>query len=424
MNYLYFFLLGIALFGLNSCANTGTPTGGLKDEIPPHLLGTLPVDQSINVKGRIVELYFDEWIEVKSLKQNLQITPLSENNYKQRKKSIMIIQLEKNIQAAEYQHLTQKLASINYQYTKVKTQFQEYLVAIGKQEFDIRSIGVLDGVQDLHRVSDNYKLVSSKWKVQDTIIDLGDGVKIGGGHFSAMAGPCSIEGEEQIEETVKHLVKNNVRIMRGGVYKPRSSPYSFRGMGLDGLKLFYKACQAEGIKIITEVMQVSQIEGMLDYVDILQVGARNAQNFNLLDALGKIDKPVMLKRGISGTIDELLQAAEYVFSNGNEKILLCERGIRSFETSYRNTLDLNAVPILKDKSHLPVIVDPSHGIGVRKYVEQMSLAGIMAGADGLIVEVHSQPEKAFSDGQQTLSFAEAEVLYKKIEQTIRLRDSF
>lgn len=336
----------------------------------------------------------------------------------------MIIQLEKNIAADQYQKLTQKLDAINYKYTNVKTQFQEYLVAIGQQEFDIRSIGVMPGVQDLHRVSDNYKLVSSKWKVQDTMIDLGDEVKIGGGHFTVMAGPCSIEGEEQIEETVKHLVKNNVRVMRGGVYKPRSSPYSFRGMGLDGLKLFYKACQAEGIKIITEVMQVSQIEAMLDYVDILQVGARNAQNFNLLDALGKVDKPVLLKRGISGTIDELLQAAEYVFSNGNEKIMLCERGIRSFETSYRNTLDLNAVPILKDKSHLPVIVDPSHGIGVRKYVEQMSLAGVMAGADGLIVEVHRQPEKAFSDGQQTLSFAEAEVLYQKIEQTVRLRDSF
>lgn len=336
----------------------------------------------------------------------------------------MIIQLEQNITSGQYQNLVEKLASINYEYTKVQTQFQEYLVAIGKQAFDIRDIGVMEGVKDLHRVSDNYKLVSSKWKVQDTIIDLGDGVKIGGGHFAVMAGPCSIEGEEQIEETVKHLVKNNVRVMRGGVYKPRSSPYSFRGMGVEGLKLFYQSCQAAGIKIITEVMQVSQIEGMLDYVDVLQVGARNAQNFNLLDALGKIDKPVMLKRGISGTIDELLQAAEYVFSNGNEKIMLCERGIRSFEKSYRNTLDLNAVPILKDKSHLPVIVDPSHGIGVRKYVDQMSLAGIMAGADGLIVEVHSQPEKAFSDGQQTLSFLEAETLYQKIGQTVALRNSF
>ncbi|BDS14491.1 3-deoxy-7-phosphoheptulonate synthase [Aureispira anguillae] len=336
----------------------------------------------------------------------------------------MIIQLEKNISNTQYKELIEKLKSINYQYTSVKTQFQEYLVAIGKQAFDIRSIGVLDGVKDLHRVSDNYKLVSSKWKVKDTVIDLGDNVKIGGGNFTVMAGPCSIEGEAQIEETVKHLVQNNVRIMRGGVYKPRSSPYSFRGMGLDGLKLFYKACQANGIKIITEVMQVSQIEDMLDYVDVLQVGARNAQNFNLLDALGKVDKPVLLKRGISGTIDELLQAAEYVFSNGNEKIMLCERGIRSFEKSYRNTLDLNAVPILKDKSHLPVIVDPSHGIGVRKHVEQMALAGIMAGADGLIVEVHRQPEKAFSDGQQTLSFMEAELLYQKIKQTVSLRDSF
>jgi 3-deoxy-7-phosphoheptulonate synthase len=192
-------------------------------------------------------------------------------------------------------------------------------------------------------------------------------------------------------------------------------------MGLEGLQLFYKACQEAGIKIITEVMQVSQIEAMQEYVDIFQVGARNAQNFNLLDSLGQVDKPVLLKRGISGSIDELLQAAEYVFSNGNEKIMLCERGIRSFENSYRNTLDLNAVPILKHKSHLPVIVDPSHGIGLRQYVDDMSLAAVMAGADGLLVEVHKQPEQAFSDGQQTLSFGEAEQLYSKIRKTVALR---
>jgi 3-deoxy-7-phosphoheptulonate synthase len=336
----------------------------------------------------------------------------------------MIIQIEKNISDKQYKNLIHKLDAINYKYTNVSTQFQDYLVAIGKQAFDIRSIGVMEGVKDLHRVSDNFKLVSRKWKVQETIIDLGGDVKIGGGHFALMAGPCSIEGEDQIEDTVQHLVNNNIKIMRGGVYKPRSSPYSFRGLGLEGLKLFYKACKARGIKIITEVMQVSQIDDMLDYVDIFQVGARNAQNFNLLDALGKIDKPVMLKRGISGTIDELLQAAEYVFSSGNEKILLCERGIRSFEKSYRNTLDLNAVPILKDKSHLPVIVDPSHGIGVRKHVGQMALAGIMAGADGLIIEVHSKPEKAYSDGQQTLSFTEAAALYRKVNQVVELRDAF
>lgn len=336
----------------------------------------------------------------------------------------MIIQLAQHISPKEYQQLLEHLEGIGYQYTKVQTQFQEYLVAIGKQAFDIREIGVLKGVKDLHRVSDAYKLVSRKWKVQDTEIDLGDDIKIGNGHFMTMVGPCSIESEAQIEATVKHLVENNVRVMRGGVYKPRSSPYSFRGIGLEGLKLFYKACKSAGIKIITEVMQVAQIENMLDYVDIFQVGARNAQNFNLLDALGQIDKPVLLKRGISGTINELLQAAEYVFSNGNEKIILCERGIRSFETAYRNTLDLNAIPILKDKSHLPVVVDPSHGIGIRKYVETMTLAGIMAGADGLLLEVHHEPEKAFSDGQQTLSFQEAAALYPKIKQTICLRDTF
>jgi len=228
-----------------------------------------------------------------------------------------------------------------------------------------------------------------------------------------MAGPCSIENEAQIENTVKHLIKNNIKIMRGGVYKPRSSPYAFRGLGMDGLKLFYKHCSNNGIKVITEVMQVSQVEEMLDYVDILQVGARNSQNFNLLDVLGQIDKPVMIKRGMSGTIEELLASAEYVFSNGNEKILLCERGIRTYENAYRNTLDLNAVPILKEKSHLPVIVDPSHGIGLRQHVSTMALAGVVAGADGIIIETHEQPEKAFSDGQQTLYYEQAEELYKK-----------
>ncbi|MCL4107334.1 UNVERIFIED_CONTAM: hypothetical protein GTU68_067245 [Idotea baltica] len=238
-----------------------------------------------------------------------------------------------------------------------------------------------------------------------------------------MAGPCSIESEEQIESTVAHLVKNGVKIMRGGVYKPRSSPYSFRGLGQDGLKLFYKTCRENNIKIVTEVMQVSQIEPMHDYIDIFQVGARNSQNFNLLDELGKVDKPILLKRAISGTIDELLQAAEYIFSNGNERIILCERGIRTYEGAYRNTMDLNAIAILKEKSHLPVVADPSHGIGVRKFVPQIALASIMAGADGVIVEVHENPEKAFSDGQQTLSYQEAEALYKNIASTLELRNN-
>lgn len=333
----------------------------------------------------------------------------------------MIIQLETNIAEASKAALLQQIAGIGYQPKEVQTQFGQYIIGVGNKEFDIRAIGNLDGIRDIHRVPSAYKLVSNYWKVQRTQIDLGDGVVIGNGELAIMAGPCSIESEAQIESTVEHLVKNGIRIMRGGVYKPRSSPYSFRGLGMDGLKLFYKACSENGIKIITEVMQVEQVAPMYDYIDIYQVGARNSQNFNLLDALGEMDKPVLLKRGISGTIDELLQGAEYIFSNGNEQIMLCERGIRSFESAYRNTLDLNAVPILKAKSHLPVIVDPSHGIGLRQHVSSMALAGVMAGADGIIVEVHQTPEKAASDGQQTLDYRQAKQLYKGLRDTYTLK---
>ena len=335
----------------------------------------------------------------------------------------MIIQLEEKIKEKDLAKLRSSLDAIQYQCTEVNTQFQKYIIGVGKKEFDIRAIGTLPGIKDIHRVSDAYKLVSKKWRVDDSVIDLGDEVKIGTGFFEIMAGPCSIESEAQIESTLKHLLENNIRIMRGGVYKPRSSPYSFRGLGQEGLVLWAKKAKEVGIKIITEVMMTDQIDGMLPYVDVFQVGARNSQNFNLLDALGKVDKPVMLKRGISGTINELLQAAEYIFSNGNEKIMLCERGIRSYETAYRNTLDINAIPILKEKSHLPVIVDPSHGIGVRRHVTAVALAGVMAGADAVIMEVHKKPEKAFSDGQQTLSYQESTKAFKGLRDCFALRDS-
>ncbi len=336
----------------------------------------------------------------------------------------MIIQLSTDIDKGSRELVLNRIQEMGYKATEVSTQMGGYLVCIGKKDFDIRAVGNLKGVVDIHRVSDDYKLVSRKWKVNPTKIDLGDGVEISEGGLAIMAGPCSIESEEQIEKTVRQLLANNVRIMRGGVYKPRSSPYSFRGLGMDGLKSFYRICKENGIKVITEVMQVSQVEPMHDYVDIYQVGARNSQNFNLLDALGKVDKPVLIKRGLSGTIDELLQSAEYVFSNGNEKLILCERGIRTYEKAYRNTLDLNAVPILKEKSHLPVIVDPSHGIGIRKFVEPMALAGIMCGADGLILEMHETPEKAFSDGQQTLDFNEFEQMISKARKAYELHKNF
>ena len=336
----------------------------------------------------------------------------------------MIILLQQDISDKIKEAILLKINQCGYKTTEVKTQNENYLIGIGNKDIDIRLIGDMEGVKDIYRVSDSYKLVSRKWKVNPTTIDLGDDVLIKEDEFTIMAGPCSIESEEQIKKVIEHLVENNVKIMRGGVFKPRSSPYAFRGLGMEGLKQFYFLCKQNGIKIITEVMQVSQIDEMHDYVDIFQVGARNSQNFNLLDELGKIDKPILIKRGMSGTIDELLQSAEYIFSNGNEKLILCERGIRSYETAYRNTFDLNAIPILKDKTHLPVIADPSHGIGVRDYVAPMALASVMAGADGVIFEVHEKPEEAFSDKQQTLNFNESANLIQKLRSTFELKKGF
>jgi 3-deoxy-7-phosphoheptulonate synthase len=328
----------------------------------------------------------------------------------------MIIQLNPAITPQEKAHIETQVSQLKYTTNEVRTQKATYLVGIGKTKFDVRAIGHLPGIVDIHIVSDDFKLVSKKWKVNETVIDLGDGVKIGGGHFAMMAGPCSIEGEENIYKTIEHLKANGLQIMRGGVFKPRSSPYAFRGMGIDGLKMWHEAAKAHGIKIVTEVMQVSQIAEMHDYVDIFQVGARNSQNFNLLDELGKVDKAVMLKRGISGTIDELMYSAEYIFAGGNEKIMLCERGIRTYERASRNTFDINAIPILKEKTHLPVIADPSHGIGIRDFVSPVALAATVAGADGVIFEIHDKPEKAFSDGQQTLDFDESALLIEKMKK--------
>ncbi len=326
----------------------------------------------------------------------------------------MIIQLKNDIDQQQQNTLDATLSNLQIPFYPVSTQKGQYLVCTPKGEFDIRQIGQLKGIRDVHRVSGPHKMVSRKWKVGRTSIDFADGTIIGPDELTVMAGPCSIESQGQIENTVAQLKKHGVKFMRGGVYKPRTSPYSFRGHGMEGLKLFYETCKSNNIKIITEVMEAGQIESMFPYVDIFQVGARNSQNFNLLEELGKIDKPVLIKRGISGSIDELLYSAEYVFKNGNENLLLCERGIRTFENSYRNTLDLNAVPILREKSHLPVIVDPSHGIGIRKHIIPMALASIAAGADGLLLEIHETPEKAATDGQQTINFEEFDLLIKKI----------
>lgn len=333
----------------------------------------------------------------------------------------MIVTLDPHITEDTLRSISTFLEKRGWKSSAVRTQSAFYLVGIGSKEIDLRAVSHLDGVRDVHRVTDVYKLVSRAWRVGASRVDLGDGVEIGGGSLTVMAGPCSIEDEKQVAETVDFLVSQGVRVMRGGAFKPRSSPYSFRGLGLEGLRMFASIARAKGIKVITEVLDVSTIDPMMEYVDVFQVGARNSQNFTLLDELGRVDKPVLLKRGLSGTLEELLQSAEYIFSKGNERVILCERGIRTYEKAYRNTLDLNAVPYLKEKSHLPVVVDPSHGIGIRKYVTAMALAGAVVGADGLLVEIHRCPEEALSDGAQTLSFEEATELFEKLRKLSELK---
>ena len=326
----------------------------------------------------------------------------------------MIIQLKPKVTSAELEVIHQNLKQTGIKSNFVETNKNKYLVCFSKTNFDLRKFGHLAGVKDVHAVTDDYKLVSKKWKLNNSTVEVCENISYTKEPI-VIAGPCSVENEFQIESIVEHLVKNNIKIMRGGVFKPRSSPYAFRGLGMEGLKMMHAICKPHDIKIVTEVMQVSQLDEMLPYVDVFQVGARNSQNFNLLDSLGSVNKPVLLKRGISGTIDELLQSAEYIFSKGNENIILCERGIRTFENSYRNTFDINAIQVLKEKSHLPVIADPSHGVGIRDHVSKLALASLVAGADGVIYEVHPNPEVALSDGYQTLNFEESNLLLKQIK---------
>ncbi|HOJ48625.1 MAG TPA: 3-deoxy-7-phosphoheptulonate synthase [Bacillota bacterium] len=267
---------------------------------------------------------------------------------------------------------------------------------------DEDSIRAQEIVQEVKRVQEPYKKANRKFHPDDTVITLENGLKIGDGSVTLIAGPCSVESEEQVTEVAEAVKKSGAVILRGGAFKPRTSPYAFQGMGADGLKLLRLARKRTGLPIISEVMSVSQLE-LFEDVDIIQVGARNMQNFDLLKALGKQRRPVLLKRGLANTIEELLMSAEYIMSNGNENVILCERGIRTFETKTRNTLDISAVPILKKLSHLPVFIDPSHAAGIPWLVEPLSMAAVAAGADGLIIEVHNNPAKALCDGSQSLT---------------------
>ncbi len=271
----------------------------------------------------------------------------------------------------------------------------------------------MPGVADTIRVTQPFKLVSREMKAEDTIVDV-DGVKIGGRNVVIMAGPCAVETEAQILASAHAVKAAGAVMLRGGAYKPRTSPYDFQGLKKEGLELLAKARAETGLKIVTEVKDTESVPLVAQYADMLQIGARNMQNFSLLERVGELKKPILLKRGLSATIKDLLMAAEYIVGKGNSAVVLCERGIRTFETATRNTLDINAIPVLKALSHLPVLVDPSHAIGIRKHVPAMARAAIAAGADGLIIEVHPQPEKALSDGQQSLSPPEFEQLMKTL----------
>jgi 3-deoxy-7-phosphoheptulonate synthase len=280
---------------------------------------------------------------------------------------------------------------------------QTVLGAVGaRPEFDIRDIEVLSGVGEVHRISSPYKLVARSFRPEGTIVKFQDGITIGGDEVVLMAGPCSVESRDQIFAIAESVSQSGAKFLRGGAFKPRSSPYTFQGLGEEALKLMREAGDKYGMLVVSEVMEISQIQLMLPYVDMLQVGARNMQNFNLLRELGKVRKPVLLKRGIAATFEELLLSAEYVMAGGNYEVIFCERGIRTFETYTRNTMDISAIPIVKKLSHLPILADPSHGTGRRDKVSPMARAAVAAGADGLLIEVHNCPDKALSDGAQSL----------------------
>ena len=279
---------------------------------------------------------------------------------------------------------------------------------------DIDLLGALEIVENVKRVSEPYKSANRKFHPKDTVVEVG-GVKIGGGNFAVIAGPCSVESEAQICEVAEAVKASGAAMLRGGAFKPRTSPYAFQGMRGEGIELLSEAKAKTGLPIVTEIMDISQLP-LFDNVDVIQVGARNMQNFELLKALGKQSKPILLKRGLASTIKELLMSAEYIMAGGNENVMLCERGIRTFETATtRNTLDLCAIPVLKERSHLPVIIDPSHATGVAKLVKPMCIAATAAGADGLIIEVHNNPAKALCDGKQSLTPEAFDDVMKAIE---------
>ncbi len=327
----------------------------------------------------------------------------------------MVVVMQAQATDAQIQGVIDRLVSMGFDVHRSTGESNTVLGAVGVHpNFDPRNIELLDGVREVMRITQPYKLASRAFRPEGTVVDIGKGVQIGGTEVVVAAGPCAVENKEQIDSIATSVSKFGAKMLRGGAFKPRSSPYSFQGLGKEGLVLLREAADRNGLLVVSEVMDASQVQLLMEYADMLQVGARNMQNFHLLRALGEVRKPVLLKRGMSATIEELLLSSEYIMSGGNYNVVLCERGIRTFETYTRNTLDLAAIPVIKKLSHLPIVVDPSHATGRRDKVIPMARAAIAAGADGLLLEVHPDPEHAMSDGAQSLFPHQFEQLMKEL----------
>ena len=329
----------------------------------------------------------------------------------------MIILLKRNADKGQVDHLAQRLSDLNLKIHMSEGESETIMGLVGDTTaVDIDSLMALDIVDDVKRIQEPYKNANRKFHPMDTVVEVGE-AKMGGGNFALIAGPCSVESEEQICEVAQRVKKSGAAVLRGGAFKPRTSPYAFQGMRERGIELLKLARRESGLPIITEIMDLSHLP-LFEDVDIIQVGARNMQNFELLKALGKTGKPILLKRGLSSTIEEWLMSAEYNMAGGNERVILCERGIRTFETATRNTLDLSCIPVLKGLTHLPVIVDPSHATGYARLVRPMAMAAAAAGADGLMIEVHNHPERAACDGQQSLNPDQFDILAEDVRKIL------
>jgi 3-deoxy-7-phosphoheptulonate synthase len=334
----------------------------------------------------------------------------------------MIVAMNAGASEAQIEHICERIRQFGYAPHVLHGEERTVIAAIGKgdKKEHIESLKSADGVEDAFPILQPFKLVSTEVKKEKSIIKVGD-ISIGDGGLVVMAGPCSVETRDQLLSTAEAVAKAGAQILRGGAYKPRTSPYEFQGLAEEGLKLLAEAREKTGLKVVTEILNAEDVDLVEEYADILQVGARNMQNFELLKKLGKVSKPVMLKRGLSATIKEFLLSAEYIVSHGNQNVMLCERGIRTFETALRNTLDLGVVPLLNELTHLPVVIDPSHGTGKRSLVPPVARAAVAIGADAIMTEVHPHPEQAWSDGPQSLRFEEFDQMMADIQPYIKLR---